>query len=61
LFKSYPASLLTGWLTDIVGAEWVATISIILAIPWWGVITIDGSLPLFGVAFALESKPVVEI
>ena len=32
-----------------------------LAIPWWGIVAIDGPLPLFGVAFALESKSVLEI
>ncbi|KAF5355684.1 hypothetical protein D9756_004003 [Leucocoprinus leucothites] len=49
------SSPVTGWLTDKVGAEWVAATSIVLAIPWWGVITIDGPLALFGVAFALEN------
>ncbi|KAJ3575911.1 hypothetical protein NP233_g775 [Leucocoprinus birnbaumii] len=49
------SSPITGWLTDKIGAEWVAAGSMILAIPWWGVITIKGSLALFGVSFALES------
>ncbi|XP_006454567.1 hypothetical protein AGABI2DRAFT_214792, partial [Agaricus bisporus var. bisporus H97] len=49
------SSPLTGWLTDIFGAEWTATFSMLLATPWWGVLTIDDSLALFGVAFALES------
>lgn len=51
-----PASFLTGWLTDILGAEWTTTFSMVLAIPWLGVLTINGSLALFAVAFAFESE-----
>jgi hypothetical protein len=51
-----PASPLAGWLTDIFGAEWTTTFSVVLATPWWGVLTKDGSLALFGVAFAFESE-----
>lgn len=49
------ASPLTGWLTDIVGAEWITTASMLFEVPWWVVVTRDGSLALFGVSFALQS------
>jgi hypothetical protein len=55
------ASPITGWLTDKFGAEWIATSSMILAIPWWGIVTIDGSLAFFGIAFALESELIPKI
>ncbi|KXN87562.1 hypothetical protein AN958_08496 [Leucoagaricus sp. SymC.cos] len=54
LFK-FKASSITGWLTDKFGAEWVAPASMMLAVPWFGILTIESSLPLFGVAFVLES------
>ncbi|KAF9454971.1 MFS general substrate transporter [Macrolepiota fuliginosa MF-IS2] len=49
------SSPITGWFVDALGAEWVATASMLLAIPWWGVVTVQGSLALFGVSFALQS------
>ncbi|KXN88557.1 hypothetical protein AN958_07193 [Leucoagaricus sp. SymC.cos] len=54
LFK-FKASSITGWLTEKFGAEWVAPNSMMLAVPWFGTLTIESSLPLFGVAFVLES------
>lgn len=50
------ASPMVGWLADRKGNEWATAIGLILALPWWGLITIDVSLALFIVCFALESK-----
>lgn len=50
------ASPLTGWLTDSQGAEWVTLLALLLSIPWWCIIIIQSSLPLFIVAFAIESN-----
>lgn len=49
------SSLISGWLTDIVGSEWIVTFSILLALPWWGLVTLQRSLVLFGTAFSLQS------
>ncbi|KAK0189482.1 MFS general substrate transporter [Armillaria mellea] len=45
-------SPLSGWLADIRGAAIVIIISLILSVPWYVVIIIDGHLALFVTAFA---------
>lgn len=47
---------LTGYFADNKGAEWVSFLSLLLGIPWWGVITMRCSLPQFLVIFAFESE-----
>ncbi|KAH9486666.1 MFS-type transporter ppzB [Psilocybe cubensis] len=49
------SSPLAGYFTDKRGAEWVSILSILLALPWWGVIIIERSLALFIVCFAFQS------
>ncbi|TFK76705.1 MFS general substrate transporter [Pluteus cervinus] len=49
------SSPITGYLADRKGPEWVSFISLSLAIPWWIVVTIQGPLLLFIVAFAIQS------
>ncbi|KAF9458764.1 major facilitator superfamily domain-containing protein [Collybia nuda] len=48
------SSPLSGWLTDHNGPEWITFLSLILALPWWIVIIIQGPLSLFTAAFAIE-------
>lgn len=50
------ANPFSGWLCDKVGPGWVTILSIILALPWWGVEIIEGPVALFITAFALQSK-----
>ncbi|TFY81606.1 hypothetical protein EWM64_g2406 [Hericium alpestre] len=49
------SSPLAGWLSDRQGAEWITVGCLVLALPWWGVIMIEGKLALFIMAFAIES------
>ena len=49
------ASPLTGWYADRSGTEWVTFLCLLLAVPWWVVMTLQSSLPLFLVAFVIES------
>ncbi|KAJ7630469.1 MFS general substrate transporter [Roridomyces roridus] len=46
---------LSGWLSDTRGVEWLSVICILLSIPWWGIMIIQGHLALFIVAYALAS------
>lgn len=47
---------LTGHFSDKNGAEWVSFLALLLGIPWWGAITLKGSLLQFLVIYALESE-----
>jgi hypothetical protein len=47
---------LTGYFADNYGAEWVAFLSLVLGIPWWGIITLKFRLPKFLAIFAMESE-----
>jgi hypothetical protein len=47
---------LTGHFADNKGAEWVSFLSLLLGIPWWGVIIMKGSLAQFLVFYAFESE-----
>ncbi|KAL1732632.1 major facilitator superfamily domain-containing protein [Schizophyllum commune] len=49
------SSPFTGWYTDYKGAEWAISWSLLLGLPWWAVITIDGHLALFIVAYCFEN------
>ncbi|KAI4522902.1 MFS general substrate transporter [Schizophyllum commune Loenen D] len=49
------SSPITGWYTDYKGAEWAISWSLLLGLPWWAVITIDGHLALFIVAYCFEN------
>ncbi|TRM62992.1 major facilitator superfamily domain-containing protein [Schizophyllum amplum] len=49
------SSPITGWYTDRRGAEWAISWSLLLGIPWWVVITIDGHIALFIVAYCFEN------
>ncbi|TRM57206.1 major facilitator superfamily domain-containing protein [Schizophyllum amplum] len=49
------SSPITGWYTDRKGAEWATSWSLLLAVPWWVVITIDGHIALFIVAYCFEN------
>ncbi|KAJ7630470.1 MFS general substrate transporter, partial [Roridomyces roridus] len=46
---------LSGWLSDKRGVEWLSVICILLSIPWWGIMILQGRLALFIVAYALAS------
>ena len=47
---------LTGHLADKNGAEWVIFLTLLLSIPWWGVITLRGNLIQFLVIYAFEGE-----
>lgn len=47
---------LSGYFSDKRGAEWVAFLSLVLGIPWWGFITLKCSLVQFLVIFAFETS-----
>ena len=47
---------LTGYFADNKGTEWVSFLSLLLGIPWWGAITLKGSLIQFLTIYAFESK-----
>jgi len=47
---------LAGYIADNKGTEWVSFLSLLLGIPWWGVITMKSSLAQFLVVFAFESE-----
>ncbi|PPQ67427.1 hypothetical protein CVT25_006006 [Psilocybe cyanescens] len=49
------SSPLAGYFTDKHGAEWVTILSLMLALPWWGIIIIQSRLVLFIASFAIES------
>ncbi|KAF8665112.1 hypothetical protein AX16_000579 [Volvariella volvacea WC 439] len=49
------SSPITGYLSDKYGTEWITVASILLALPWWGLVIIEHSLALFIAAFALEN------
>lgn len=46
---------MAGWWSDKNGPEWVTIVCLVLSLPWWGVVTINASLALFIVSYALES------
>ena len=46
----------TGYLSDKYGAEWVSLLSLLLGIPWWGAITLKGSLVQFLAIYSFESE-----
>ncbi|KAF9646088.1 MFS general substrate transporter [Thelephora ganbajun] len=46
---------LTGYFADNKGAEWVSFLALLLGIPWWGVITLRGSLAQFLTIYAFET------
>ena len=47
---------LAGYFADNNGAEWVSFLSLLFGIPWWGAITLKGSLTQFLVIYAFESE-----
>jgi DHA1 family solute carrier family 18 vesicular amine transporter 1/2 len=47
---------LTGHFADKHGAEWVSFLALLLGIPWWGAITLKGSLVQFLTIYAFESE-----
>jgi MFS transporter, DHA1 family, solute carrier family 18 (vesicular amine transporter), member 1/2 len=47
---------LSGWFADNNGTEWVATLCIGCALPWWIVISVRLPIWLFVTAFAFESR-----
>ncbi|KAF5337175.1 hypothetical protein D9611_003430 [Ephemerocybe angulata] len=49
------SSPLTGWISDKRGTEWVTMLSLILGVPWYAVMTVEGRLGLFIAAFGLSS------
>ncbi|KAL0950625.1 hypothetical protein HGRIS_007416 [Hohenbuehelia grisea] len=50
------ASPVTGWATDKYGAEWVTLLCIVLSMPWWMLMIIQGKLAVFIVFFVFASK-----
>ncbi|EKM60730.1 uncharacterized protein PHACADRAFT_133462 [Phanerochaete carnosa HHB-10118-sp] len=49
------SSPLSGWITDWYGSEWTLSISFLLILPWFGLLTINGPLALFIAMFCLEN------
>lgn len=49
-----PASIVAGWCVDCVGVEIVSTVLLLLACPWWGILSINSHLELLVAAFAIE-------
>lgn len=49
------SSPIAGYFADRRGSEWITISCIVLTIPWWIVITIDGPLALFITAYALQN------
>ena len=45
-----------GYFSDNYGAEWVSFLSLLLSIPWWGAITLKGSLVQFLAFYLFESE-----
>lgn len=50
------AMVLSGWLGDRYGSAPIGCAAILLSLPWRGLITIEGSLAMFLVFFALEGR-----
>ncbi|KAF8060998.1 MFS general substrate transporter [Lyophyllum atratum] len=48
------SSPITGWYADKKGAEVVTFVCLLLSLPWWVVVIIQGPLALFTAAFAVE-------
>ena len=47
---------LAGYFSDKNGAEWVSFLSLLLGIPWWGAITLKGSLVQCLAIYSFESE-----
>ena len=47
---------LAGHFADKDGAEWVSFLALLLGIPWWGAITLKGSLLQFLAIYVFESE-----
>ena len=50
------AGILSGWLSDKYGPAPIGCATLLLSLPWYGLITIDGSLAMFLIFFALEGE-----
>lgn len=50
------AEALSGWLGDKYGSALIGCAAVLLSLPWFGLITIEGTLAKFLAFFALESK-----
>ena len=50
------AGFISGWLGDKYGPGPVACGTLLLALPWYGLVTIEGSLAMFLTFFALEGE-----
>lgn len=50
------AGILSGWLGDKYGPAWIGCATILLSLPWYGLVAIEGSLAMFLTFFALEGK-----
>jgi hypothetical protein len=50
------ATPISGYFTDTRGAEWVNFWSILLALPWWGLLIIEGHLALFITCYVAQSE-----
>ncbi|KAE9409352.1 MFS general substrate transporter [Gymnopus androsaceus JB14] len=46
---------ITGIISDRYGPSWITVASFLCDLPWWGLMIIDGNLPLFIASFALSS------
>ncbi|GJE87860.1 MFS general substrate transporter [Phanerochaete sordida] len=49
------SSPLAGWLADTRGAEWTLSAALLLALPWFGLLSVDGPLAFFIAMFCLEN------
>jgi len=52
---------LSGWLADRKGTEWISTLCIGFALPWWIVISFRLPVWMFVTAFAIESRSLLTI
>jgi len=50
------AGILSGWLSDKFGPAPIACATLLLSLPWYGLISIEGSLAMFLTFFALEGE-----
>ncbi|KAF9024728.1 MFS general substrate transporter [Hymenopellis radicata] len=52
---------LTGWAADKTGTAWPTALSLLLGVPWCGIMIIEGSLGLFITAYALQTPVTAEL
>ncbi|KAF9072699.1 major facilitator superfamily domain-containing protein [Rhodocollybia butyracea] len=55
LMRCLLAGPVSGLIADRYGTSWITVISFVCSLPWWGLLIINGNLPLFIASFALSN------